>query len=106
VNAQTTPTALTLGTEVNGSIAKPGEQDEYTFTGTVGQGLYLDSLGSLSNLTTQLISPSGTTVFNIPATNDRNPFFLTETGTYRILVDASGAVTGNYSFRLLDLGTI
>jgi RHS repeat-associated protein len=93
-----------LGTEVNGSIAKPGEQDEYTFAGTVGQGLYLDSLGSSSNLTTKLISPSGTTVFDIPATNDRNPFFLTETGTYRILVDASGAVTGNYSFRLLDLG--
>ncbi|MFM6408240.1 MAG: hypothetical protein ACKPGT_27745, partial [Microcystis sp.] len=51
VNAQTTPTALTLGTEVNGSIAKPGEQDEYTFTGIVGQRLYFDNLGSNTSLT-------------------------------------------------------
>ena len=43
------PTAtLTLGTEVTGTIANPGDEATYTFTGTAGQRLYFDGLASAS----------------------------------------------------------
>jgi hypothetical protein len=35
-----TTTPLTLGTTVSGSLAEPGEIDEYTFQGTPGQQLF------------------------------------------------------------------
>ena len=40
--------ALTLGTEVTGTIANPGDSHTYTFTGTAGQRLYYDGLASAS----------------------------------------------------------
>jgi RHS repeat-associated protein len=105
VDAATSTTALSLGTVINGSIAKPGEQDEFTFTGTVGQQLYYDSLGDVSgNLNTKLISPNGNTIFDIRTQNDRGPFYLTETGTYRLVVDGIGAATADYKFQVLDVG--
>ena len=42
--------ALTLGTEVTGTIANPGDSHTYTFTGTAGQRLYYDALAVTSYL--------------------------------------------------------
>ncbi len=107
-NPTTTSTPMPLGITVTGTIAEPGEVDEYTFVGTVGQRLYYDAL--LTNNTfvnnAQLVSPSGTAVFfNGNADSDRGPVTLTEPGTYRLILDGSGSSTGNYSFRLLDTTT-
>ncbi len=99
------PTALTLGTAITSTISQPGEIDEYTFTGAVGQRLYYDGLinNNTSTIYSQLISPSGQTVFSLgDADSDRTPFTLTEAGTYRLILDGQGDNTGNYSFNLID----
>ncbi len=40
--------ALTLGTTVTGTIANPGDEATYTFTGSAGQRIYFDGLASAS----------------------------------------------------------
>ncbi|MBE9057111.1 Ig-like domain-containing protein [Sphaerospermopsis sp. LEGE 08334] len=61
-------TPLTLGNIVSSRIDKPGEIDEYTFTGTAGQRLYYDALIDKTpdnttfvfpSIFARLISPSG-----------------------------------------------
>ncbi|QLE56855.1 Ig-like domain-containing protein [Nostoc sp. TCL26-01] len=103
-NPPVTTTALTLGNTVTSTISQPGETDEYTFTGTAGQGLYYDGLINNNTFTiyAQLVSPSGQQIFYIDADSDRQPFTLIETGTYKLIVSGNGNNTGDYSFRLLD----
>jgi membrane-associated phospholipid phosphatase/methionine-rich copper-binding protein CopC len=106
-NPPTTTAALTLGTAVTSTISQPGEMKEYTFTGAAGQRLYYDGLinNTTSTIYAQLISPSGQSVFyNGDADSDRAPFTLTEAGTYKLVIDGSGASTGDYSFKLIDAG--
>ncbi|MGD1919487.1 MAG: beta strand repeat-containing protein [Pleurocapsa sp.] len=97
---------LTLGNVVSSSISEPGEEDIYTFTGSVGQILYFDGISSDSSVIyTRLISPSGQNVFNsnfYRVSGDVPPVTLTEAGTYQIEIDGNGETTGDYSFRLLD----
>jgi hypothetical protein len=107
-NPPTTTTALTTGNTITNTISQPGEVDEYTFTGTAGQRLYYDALinNNTYSINTQLISPSGQTVLsNSDANSDRTPFTLTETGTYKLILDGNGNKTGDYSFRLIDAST-
>ena len=106
VTPSTTTTALTLGETITGSISEPGEVDEFTFTGEIGQKLYFDALGADFNVDVQLFSPSGVSVFNIFSDDDREPFTLTEAGTYRLVVDGGFNDTGDYSFRLLDTADV
>src|SRR5262249_41106424 len=51
-------------------------------------------------------SPTGV-VTGVPTNtyvgSDAGPFTLTETGTYMLRINAAGAITGAYSFRLLDV---
>ncbi|KHG41357.1 hypothetical protein OA07_11900 [Aphanizomenon flos-aquae 2012/KM1/D3] len=104
-NPPTTTTTLTLGNTVTSTISQPGEIKEYTFNGTAGQRLYYDGLinNNTSTIYSQLISPSGQTVFSLSdADSDRGPFTLTETGTYKLIIDGYLDNTGDYSFRLLD----
>ncbi|MBD2468818.1 Ig-like domain-containing protein [Nostoc sp. FACHB-145] len=105
-------TALNLNQIVNGSISKPGENDTYTFSGTVGQQLFFDALNTNNpNLTVRLFTPSGRQLYNGPVQNDRGPntingiftgFTLTEAGNYQLVIDGNGDSQTNYSFRLLD----
>ncbi|MEC4811705.1 MAG: Ig-like domain-containing protein [Scytonema sp. PMC 1069.18] len=108
-------TPLTLNQKVNGNISEPGENDTYTFSGTVGQQLYFDALNTNDpNFTVRLYTPSGRELYSGPLQNDRGPdtitnkygvfpgFTLTETGTYRLVIDANGDATGNYNFQLLN----
>ncbi len=108
-------TPLTLNQTVNGDISEPGENDIYTFNGTVGQQIYFDALNTNDpNVTVRLYTPSGRELYSGPLQNDRGPdtisnsygvfpgFTLTETGTHRLVIDANGDATGNYSFELLN----
>ncbi len=99
--------ALVLGSTVSSTIAEPGEQDVYTFTGTIGQRLFYDALdGDFDQINVRLIDPAGAVVFiNGNADSDRSPFTLTQAGLYQLVIDASGATTGDYSFSLHDLAT-
>src|SRR5262249_33497198 len=72
------------------------ERHVYTFTGNPGQQLYFDALSGSA----ALYSPSGQTLFG-SVSFDTGLITLTESGTYRLVVD--GDATGSYSFNLLDL---
>ena len=100
-------TSLTLGETITASIVEPGEDEVYTFEGTAGQRLYFDGLRGDFRIDARLISPSGVTVFSFNnVTSDRVPLSLLETGEYQLIVDGSGTdITGDYSFRLLDLAS-
>jgi hypothetical protein len=105
----TTPTIttndLTLGTAVTGGIGEAGEEDVFTFTGTIGQRLYFDSLDDAFGATIQLFDPTGDNIRNFTSSFDSDPFILNESGTYRLTVNPSANNTGNYNFRLLDLAS-
>ncbi|MBI1917260.1 MAG: DUF4114 domain-containing protein, partial [Planctomycetes bacterium] len=103
VTSDTTSTPLTLGAMVSGSLAEPGEIDEYTFQGTPGQRLFFDSIAAVDAKWVRMIAPSGQQVFSNQLSLDVNGVFLREAGTYRLAVDALGReLTGAYSFRLFD----
>jgi len=89
---------------IAGTISEPGEQVIYTFDGTLGQRLFLDALDDDFELRINLVSPSGSSIFNTLEGIDSEPFTLTESGTYQIIVDAQGDDTlSDFSFQLIDL---
>jgi hypothetical protein len=97
---------LAFNTPVSSSISEKGERDVYTFTGTKGQRVFLDTLTDTPNNLATLVSPSGTKVINsvqMYADTWRNPVILPESGTYSLEVDGSYESTDNYSFRLIDV---
>jgi len=107
-------TPLTMGVTYSGTIATPGQTHQYTFTGAAGQFLYYDALETDSlPISVSLLTPGGTALtvnspyfpVNFPVNDDtdRGPFILTESGAYTLVFNGSGATTGNYQFRLLDL---
>jgi hypothetical protein len=99
--------SLTLGTVVSNTISEPGEQDLYTFNGTIGQRLFYDALQSDPDSTrVQLVSPSANVVsIDHDADTDVGPFTLAESGTYALRLYGNNGGTGDYSFRLLDLAS-
>ncbi|MFM6001963.1 MAG: hypothetical protein ACKPA7_01385, partial [Sphaerospermopsis kisseleviana] len=94
--------SLTLGSQVSGIIAEAGEQDTYTFTGSIGQKLFFDALVGNSNIKTRLYAPSGVLILDKDTNADWGAFNLGEAGIYRLVIDANGETTGNYSFVLSD----
>jgi large repetitive protein len=87
---------------VNGTIAKKGETDEFTFSGVAGQKIFYDQI-SLPNATLRVYTPTGVEVGKIYTPYDVDSFYqLSETGTYRVVVDGNGESTGDYSFRFLN----
>ncbi|NEP10260.1 MAG: DUF4114 domain-containing protein [Symploca sp. SIO2C1] len=101
---------LQLGQTVNGTINELGQYHTYTFEGEVGQQLFFDILGRDNPLSTNLYSPTGKLVIDEDTEGDWLPFTLTESGTYRLVVDSDGKSsngnqyynTGDYSFTLSD----
>ena len=108
VSADVSSNSLTLGADVTGTIGESGEQDIYTFDGTAGQLLFYDGLiqGNFS-IFVEIISPTGNRVYfdnSNGDSSDTNDFIrLTETGIHQVILDGSGEVTGDYSFRLSDV---
>ena len=106
----TPPAVLMLGDTVFGKINLPGESDEFTFSGTQGQRIYIDPLqysGSYTNWNFDIISPSGQKISSASPYLDSNKIFnLTETGNYRIVTSASGEATGSYGWSIIDLSLV
>ncbi len=97
--------ALALNSEVTGTLANPGDQHTYTFTGTIGQQVQLNGLSPGSNIVATLIDPEGSAVFYSDLGNNAGPYTLATPGTYELVIAGSGVLTGNYDFRLLDLAS-
>src|SRR5262245_6427819 len=98
---------LSLGPTYSCSMNVPGDTHTFTFTGTPGQRLYFDSqeMDNLS-LNVTLWSPSGGNVYSRNDDYDSGPLVLTEPGTYSMVLDGNGAITGTYQFRVLDLSAV
>jgi hypothetical protein len=97
---------IAIGNTIASKIEEKGEIDIYTFTVNAGQRLYFDSLQDTLNSSIQLLSPSDRDLFlSLNTLYNREPFTLSETGTYQLIIDPNYDTTGNYSFKLLDLNT-
>jgi len=101
-----TETPLILGETVASRIDEAGEQETYLFTGTVGQQLYFDALVGDTSLRAQLYSPSGKLIEDWPTSHNGSPVTLTESGSYRLVLDGINTATGDYQFRLSDLAAV
>ena len=96
--------ALTFGLPVSGTLAKPGEQAAYTFTGEPGQHLLYDALDTDAvTINMRLISPAGVVILERNSRSDVEPFTLAESGAYTLVIDGIGSAVGNYTFRVLNL---
>uniref|UniRef100_UPI0030D90977 putative Ig domain-containing protein n=1 Tax=Tychonema sp. LEGE 07196 TaxID=1828665 RepID=UPI0030D90977 len=102
VTTTDSPSPIALNSLVSNSIGKLGEQDIYTFTGTVGQTLYFDPRIGNSNITVKIENPNGKVVLTGNTGSDKEPFTLTEPGTYKVTVDGNTNTIGDYSFFLKD----
>ncbi len=103
VTPDTTSTPLSYNSTVSGSINEPGEIDEYTFVGAVGQRILLDTLSTdYTSRYWQLVTPSGGLLSQAQAYGDGGPWTLTEAGTYRLRIRDYSDATGSYKFRLLN----
>lgn len=102
-----TAAPLALNTTVTGILSEPGQQASYTFTGTSGQRLFYDALdGDFDGIAVRLLGPSGAVIhLNQNADSDSAQFTLIESGGYTLVIDGNGATTGDFGFRLDDLGT-
>jgi hypothetical protein len=97
-----------VGNVVNGTIAISGEQDQFTFQLASAARLYFDSMTDTGSIFWTLAGPAGIHVSNRPFNNSDsfdigNPVLSLPAGAYTITIDASGDVTGSYTFRLMDL---
>jgi hypothetical protein len=99
---------LTLGGTVSSALTVPGQVDTYTFTGSPGEQLYLNGLGTTFNgITIVLNSPTGAQPLAVGLNEDQGPIMLTEAGTYSLVVsgnDGNTPAVGPYSFRLIEAG--
>jgi RHS repeat-associated protein len=96
-------TPLALNTRTDGAISVPGEQDEFTFSAQPGARIFFDGLEGTTTMTVRLVAPGGATVFTTNSISNVGPLYLFESGTYRVVVDPAGDVTGAYSFRVLTV---
>ena len=100
-------TPLPLNSTVGGSISVALEQDVYTFTLATTTPVYFDSLTNNGTIFWSLTGPAGTVASSRAFTNsdsiDGSGTLNLIAGDYRLTVFGSGASTGDYSFRLLNL---
>ncbi|MCP5368563.1 MAG: LEPR-XLL domain-containing protein, partial [Hyphomicrobiales bacterium] len=95
---------------IQGEIEVPGEVDLYAFSLTEPKRVYFDSQTNTSNLKWTLTGPRGAEVtnrvFNESDAVDigGNPVLDLVSGDYTLSIDGVGETTGDYTFRLLDLG--
>lgn len=104
VTPETQVTPIAVSETVSGGLDEAGEIDRYTFIGTKGQKIWLDSLTTASEaFEVRLISPTGLDITgNQPLENDIGPISLTEEGLYTLRI-TGGDETGTYGFRIDDV---
>jgi RHS repeat-associated protein len=103
-----TPVPIAYNTVVNGNLAVPGEEDQYSFSGTAGDRVFFDVLDNPgfwgSHKAFTLFGPNGATLWG-PTTGSVDTLVLPTTGTYTIFVDDAGDIgaTGTYQFELFTV---
>jgi hypothetical protein len=96
-----------LGPAVVAGSITAGQRLTNTFTAPAGTLLYFDSLDrTTSAVVVELRDPVDARIFFIGTTADSEPYFLSRSGTYSLLIGgADRNSTGNYRFRLIDLAS-
>ena len=102
--------ALALGSVVSGTVALPGQSQNYNFTLPASAALYFDSLTNDGSFRWTLDGPAGRVVNNRGFTGSdaqsiSEPLLMLSPGSYRLTVSASADGTGSYRFRLFDIAT-
>jgi RHS repeat-associated protein len=100
-------TPIAFGTTIAGNIGQAGEIDRFSFQVQAGTIVYLDDLGTGTNIqaaifTERLGNSSLPIAAGLPDGILRN---LPGPGTYTLAVSGVGAATGSYQFRLLNLAS-
>ncbi|MFT3856666.1 MAG: LEPR-XLL domain-containing protein [Aquabacterium sp.] len=101
--------ASPLGPEISGQINVAGETDHYTFTLDKDVRVVMDSLTDTDSVSWRLDGPQGNVVasraFNATDASARSGDVALDlkAGDYTLSVDGSGAFTGDYRLRILDL---
>lgn len=98
---------LALGSEVQGRIRNPADQDLYTFSAIAGQRVYFDVFGTNTDgIRAHLVGPDGDELLNQGMVNPRpEPQTLLRDGVYTLRIESVNAGVGPYSFRLVDLAS-
>jgi hypothetical protein len=108
VEASVTTTALTLGTVVAGTLAAPGAELRYTFSGSQGQRVFYDAIeGSPTAVALRVLDAEGRLVSNGEgnAYGDLGPLALPRAGMYTVAIGGLSDRLGAVSFRLLDVAS-
>ncbi len=94
---------LAFNTPVTATIANPGDEYEYTFSGTPGEQLYFNPSSTYAGgQQAQLFDPFGNLVVNSNWSDNQGPLTLTRTGTYNLILFGYGATTGTFDFQVLN----
>lgn len=93
------------GAAVQSTIGTPGQTGRYAFSGTAGQRVSVNSISSTFTgcWTIAILKPDGSqlsSVFSCGSSSFLEPQTLPTTGTYTLLVDPSGAATGQVNVNL------
>lgn len=102
----TTVTSITVGQVVGSSIAVPGAQAAYTFTGAAGDHLFFDVQNSNGGaLSFTILRPDSTVLLNASTQNQGNGITLPSSGTYTVVVGHGAALdaTGPFQFQLFAI---
>jgi YD repeat-containing protein len=98
-------TSLTFsqsGSTVTATVGTPGQNCQFTFSGTAGQRASLVKTSDTLTETTRILNPDTTTLASAPG-NFLDAEVLPTTGTYTITVDGSGAATGSVTVTLYSV---
>ena len=95
---------ITVGTTVSDTIGRVGEWHRYTFSGSIGQVVYLDGQENCTpNLLWRLVGPDRVGLGLTEACDDLGRKVLPARGSYAIEVFSDGTATGSYRFTLLEV---
>jgi hypothetical protein len=95
---------ISFGEMIEGTLAEPGAEHRYTFTGEAGTVLYFDAQGDDPiPLSLVLLGPENEVLFSHDTARDGGPIRLFTSGTYRVILTGFGDEIASYRFRLLDL---
>jgi YD repeat-containing protein len=91
------------------SITTPGQRATYTFAGTAGAGISLNTSNNTIDLTSlTILNPDGSSLFGGSvggySTYSTGTLTLPATGTYTVHANALDVYTGKMSLTLLDVG--
>lgn len=101
------------GSSVTPTTTVPGQNAAYAFSGSVNQHVSITMSGStFSNCFIEINNPDGTAFITSPTVpcSTTGTFFdvplLTQAGTYTLIVDPQGAITGTITVKLNDASDV